>query len=227
MKSRTIEDQLRSEYFELLPHARQVTDEAEAEVRYLLIPVMRSLESHEKIVVRSRVKDCESAIEALRRRTDYFKLDEPSREPPSLRALKDLAGVRILAFPKRRVVEIDEALRGRFSNWTADPVPPIPGTTNHLALKYHGFCSPHCRVQAEIQLISMLIGLFWEVEHGALYKPGEQLRHAAISARMQRHCADVIQALSSFEQELDLVATVESQITEGSQATADFNTRCG
>src|SRR5689334_6797839 len=108
MSSRTIEDQLRSEYFELLPHVRRVADELETEVRYLLMPVMRHLESHEKIVVRSRVKDCESAIASLGRRPEFLELGEPGREWPTLRTLKDLAGVRILAFPKRRVSEIDE-----------------------------------------------------------------------------------------------------------------------
>jgi ppGpp synthetase/RelA/SpoT-type nucleotidyltranferase len=209
MSGRTIDDRLRSEYFELLPHIRRVTDETEAEVRYLLIPFMRNLESHEKIVVKSRVKDCESAIGALRRRPEFFKLDDPMEEPPSLRALKDLAGVRILAFPKRRVLEIDGVLRERFSDWTADPVPPIPGTANLLGLKYHGFCGSHCQVRAEIQLISMLIGLFWEVEHGALYKPGERLHQVEISTKMQKHYADVIRALNSFEQEFETVATVK------------------
>jgi ppGpp synthetase/RelA/SpoT-type nucleotidyltranferase len=227
MSGRTIDDQLRSEYFDLLPHIRRVADEVETEVRYLLIPVMRNLESHEKIVVKSRVKDCESAIDALRRRPEFFQLDNPRGEPASLRSLKDLAGVRVLAFPKQRVLEIDEALRARFSNWTADPVPPPPGTANLLALKYHGFCSPHCQVRAEIQLISMLIGLFWEVEHGALYKPGEQLRKAEIATKMQKHYADVVRALSSFEQEFETVAIVASQNARACQATADFNTRCG
>src|SRR5689334_6986611 len=114
MSTRTIEDRLRSEYFDLLPGIRRVADEAETEVRYLLIPIMRNLESHEKIVVKSRVKDCESAIDALRRRPEYFALGSPSHKPPTLRALKDLAGVRVLAFPRRRVLEIDEALRDRF-----------------------------------------------------------------------------------------------------------------
>ena len=35
MSGRTIEDQFRSEYFELLPHIRQVADEVDMEVRYL------------------------------------------------------------------------------------------------------------------------------------------------------------------------------------------------
>ena len=167
---------------------------------------MRDLESHEKVVVTSRVKDCESAIAALQRRPEYFKPDDPDWEPPSLRALKDLAGVRILAFPRRRVLEIDEALRRRFPDWTSDPVPSIPGAANLLALKYHGLCHAQCRVRAEIQLLSMLIGLFWEVEHGALYKPGERLRHIEISERMQGHYADVIRALSHFEDEFESIA---------------------
>jgi hypothetical protein len=53
------------------------------------------------------------------------------------------------------------------------------------------------------------------VEHGALYKPGEQLRQAEIGTRMQKHYADVIRAPSTFEQEFDSITTVESQITEG------------
>lgn len=212
MSGRTIEDRLRSEYCDLLPHIRRIADETETEVRYLLMPVMRNLESHERIVVKSRVKDCESAIAALTRRPEYFELGNPAREPPSLRALKDLAGVRVLAFPKRRVIEIDEALRSRFGDWTPDPIPPIPGSANFLALKYHGFCGPQCPVQAEIQLISMLIGLFWEVEHGALYKPGKRLRQIEISARMQGHYADVLRALSDFEEKFETIATVRSDV---------------
>src|SRR4051812_5738298 len=87
MDSRTIEDRLRSEYFELLPHIRRVADETETEVRYLLMPVMRDLETHEKIVVRSRVKDCEGAIVALRRRPEYFTFDRSMGEPLSLQSL--------------------------------------------------------------------------------------------------------------------------------------------
>ena len=57
----------------------------------------------------------------------------------------------------------------------------------------------------------MLIGLFWEVEHGALYKPGERLRQVGISTKMQKHYADVICALSSFEQKFEAVAAAKPQ----------------
>lgn len=61
----------------------------------------------------------------------------------------------------------------------------------------------------------MLVGLFWEVEHGALYKPGERLRQVEISTRMQKHYADVIRALARFEQEFDAIAAAELQIAGG------------
>ncbi len=64
---------------------------------------------------------------------------EGSTSAPSLRTLNDLAGVRVLAFPKRLLLETDSVLRNRFGSWIADPVPPAPGTATALALKYHGY----------------------------------------------------------------------------------------
>jgi hypothetical protein len=106
-------------------------------------------------------------------------------------------------------------LRDRFEHWTADPVPPVAGTANLLALKYHGLCNEHCQVRAEIQLMSMLIGMFWEVEHGAIYKPGERLRQTEVAVKMQKHYADVVRALSSFEEKFESVATVRPHTTRG------------
>ncbi len=103
-----------------------------------MIPLTRERERHERIVVKSRVKECESAIAALRRREDWVEL-EGNTSAPSLRTLNDLAGVRVLAFPKRLLLETDSVLRNRFGSWIADPVPPAPGTATALALKYHGY----------------------------------------------------------------------------------------
>ena len=126
MDQRTAEDYLRDEYFALLPRIRETAEEIEAEVRYLLVPLLRGREQHERIVVKSRIKECESAITSLRRRQDCGKFSEPGQAPTSLRSLNDLAGVRILAFPRPRVLEIDEAIRARFGDWVADPVPATP-----------------------------------------------------------------------------------------------------
>jgi ppGpp synthetase/RelA/SpoT-type nucleotidyltranferase len=206
MKPRKAEDYLREEYSILLPQMRRVTVEVETQVRHLLLPASRTLAKHEQIVVKSRIKECESAIESLRRRIElaaFRRVDEPA---PSLTLLNDLAGVRILAFPKCRVIEIDAALRLRFPDWKPDPVPPLPDSANSLALKYHGYLPEHCTVRAEIQLMSMLVGMFWEVEHAALYKPGDQLRGMGIALKMQPRYAEVIHALNTFEAEFETLA---------------------
>jgi ppGpp synthetase/RelA/SpoT-type nucleotidyltranferase len=207
MQARVVEDYLREEYSLLLPGARRAAAELETQVRHLLLPVTRSLAGHEQVVVKARVKDCESAIGSLKRRIEFASFEKDAGAvAPSLTTLNDLVGVRILAFPKCRVIEIDAALRYRFPAWTPDPIPPLPGGANSLALKYHGYLSEDCCVRAEIQLMSMLMGLFWEVEHAALYKPGERLRGTGIALKMQPRYADVINALDTFEAEFETLA---------------------
>ena len=216
MKPRKVEDYLREEYSILLPGVRRATAELETQVRHLLLPVSKDLARHEQLVVRSRVKECESAIEALRRRAEPAEFERGDDAAlPSLTTLNDLAGVRILAFPKRRVVEIDAALRRNFPHWTPDPVPPLPGCANSLALKYHGYLDTSCRVRAEIQLMSMLVGMFWEVEHAALYKPGEQLRLLGIALKMQPRYVDVIRALNMFEAEFETLTNAPPPAIRG------------
>jgi len=79
MADRTIEDRLREEYFALLPHIRRISGQLETEVRYHLLPISEQLNGYEQLVVKSRVKDCESALEKLRRRQEAktFDLDRP------------------------------------------------------------------------------------------------------------------------------------------------------
>jgi ppGpp synthetase/RelA/SpoT-type nucleotidyltranferase len=203
---RTVEDRLREEYVSLLPSIRRATDEIEAEARYLLRPVARDLEPHERLVIRCRVKECESAIAALERRREYSSFRSAPPADLTLRSLNDLAGLRILAFPKQRVAQCDELVRARFAEWIADPVSGGRSSSEILALKYHGLCSPHSAVRSEIQVLSLLIGLFWEVEHGALYKPSPRLvaevKHEVLQARND----DVIDALLAFEHAFEAVS---------------------
>jgi ppGpp synthetase/RelA/SpoT-type nucleotidyltranferase len=72
---RTVEDRLREEYFLLLPKTRRVLEELEAEVRHCLLPLSGRLDKYERVVVTSRIKDCESALEALRRRQEAATFD--------------------------------------------------------------------------------------------------------------------------------------------------------
>ncbi len=118
MAERTVEDRLRHEYFELLPDIRRVLDELEAEVRHCLLPVSRTLEKYDRLVIKSRIKECESAIDALRRRTrrggrkkvgqEGRIFDESSPALYTLKDLKDLAGVRISVFPGRLMGEVNK-----------------------------------------------------------------------------------------------------------------------
>ncbi len=198
---RTIEDRLREEYFQLLPEIRRVAGHLEAQINYHLLPIANSLEKYEQLIVNSRIKECESAVDALRRRSQEgatFHNDQPDLY--TLVNLKDLAGLRILVFPRKRIPEVDRVLRGIFPSWISDPV-QVEGEA--LALKYHGYSEVSEHVRAEYQIVSMLTGLFWEVEHSAIYKPAPRLRSVARSLAIRQRSKEVFDALNAFEDEFE------------------------
>jgi hypothetical protein len=196
------EDLLREEYFDLLPEIRRLVWQVEAQIRYHTLPILQRLKPHEQLVVRSRVKDCESALKSLRRRQEGNTCDRERSAAYTLKDLPDLAGVRILVFPRSKLMEVDEALRGHFTGWTSDPVPE--GAGGVLAPKYHGHSPEVSRVvRAEYQVVPMLIGLFWEVEHSAIYKPAPDFKGKADSEPMRNLNAEVVNALSRFESEFE------------------------
>jgi hypothetical protein len=98
MTARTIEDRLREEYFALLPDARSVLEELEAEVRHWLLPLLSELDKHEKLRVTSRIKDCESALDSLRRRQEGAIFDPNLADKYSLKSLNDLTWSSRLSF---------------------------------------------------------------------------------------------------------------------------------
>jgi ppGpp synthetase/RelA/SpoT-type nucleotidyltranferase len=136
--NRTVDDRLREEYFDLLPEIRSVLEHLEAEIRYRLLPISRKLHKFERLDVSSRLKECESAVESLRRRQQGAIFYPNPATPYSLTSLKDLAGVRVSAFPRGRIDEVDAVLREAttFREWASDPV---RGNNQILALKYSGF----------------------------------------------------------------------------------------
>jgi hypothetical protein len=198
---RTTEDRLREEYFHLLPEIRRVAEELEAEIRYCVLPISRRLKQYEQLVVESRIKECESAIEALRRRQEAATFNRDERY--TLTSLNDLAGVRVLAFPRGRLKEINRMLRKceSFSNWSSDPV---QDDGELQAFKYYGFCpqASH-KVKGEYQIVSMLTGRFWDVEHSAMYKPAPGLVGVARSLGMKDRRREVLNALKAFEKEFE------------------------
>lgn len=203
MTERTVEDRLREEYFVFLPDLRRLVEELETEVRYCLLPLSSELASHERLEVVSRIKDCDSALGALRRRQEGATFDPDRADSYTLIALNDLAGVRVLAFPRSRWIQADNSLRIRFSSWIPDPVPASNETPEPLAFKYYGYCSRSAKLRAELQIVPMLIGLFWQVEHSTIYKPSPQLKGVGAALSMRERTSNVLKALNAFEAELE------------------------
>jgi ppGpp synthetase/RelA/SpoT-type nucleotidyltranferase len=207
MTDRTVEDRLREEYFSLLADARRTLDELETEVRHCLLPLSHKLDKHEKLAVTSRVKDCESALGALRRRQEGATFDPEKAAAYTLSSLNDLAGVRVLVFPRSRWEEANLILRQHpmFAAWATDPIRSTLGDANSelLAFKYYGFCSKNARVRAEIQIAPMLIGLFWEVEHSAIYKPSPRFKGVLAEPGMEERTTNVYSALRAFEEKFE------------------------
>lgn len=210
MAERSPEDRLRQEYFDLLPQIRRVAEQLETETRHRLLPISLNLHKPEQVVVTQRIKECESAIDALRRRQEgrTFQTDPP--KDYQLRSLPDLAGVRVVAFPRSRVTEIDRVLRKRFLDWEPDPVLSDDENVEPLAFKYHGFCKEaSVEVQGELQIMSILTARFWEVEHAAIYKPTPSFERLARSREMRRYTNEVLRALRVFEEEFERLVKLD------------------
>ena len=203
MAERSIEDRLREEYFDLLPDIRRVAEFLETEIRHRVLPISLKLHQYEQVVVKSRIKECESALNSLRlRKGGTFDTDRP--EPYSLTELTDLAGVRVLGFPRNLLEETHQILRNRFSDWKPDHAESDEIEGESLALAYHGYHKEaSSKVQGEFQIVSMLTGLFWEVEHSAMYKPTPQLKGVALSRRMKLRRQEVQRALRDFEEDFE------------------------
>lgn len=215
MADRTVEDRLREEYFALLPDIRRVAEHLEAEVRYHVLPISDRLELFEQLVVSSRIKECESAIQKLRRHPgrEGATFDPDRADKYTLTDLKDLAAVRVLVFPSGRREEIDAALRAVFPEWTADPFQDDP--EEKLGFKYWGYCPASTNVRGEYQVVSALTGLFWEIEHAAIYKPLPRLRGVAREPGMKERSRAVLNALREFEEEF------ERLVREGTSNASD------
>jgi hypothetical protein len=72
-----------------------------------------------------------------------------------------------------------------------------------MAFKYFGYCSRSSTVRGELQIVPMLIGLFCQVEHSAIYKPSPKLKGVAASQEMRQRTSDVVRTLKAFEEEFE------------------------
>ncbi len=202
MPERTPEDRLREEYFDLLPEIQRVAENLEAEIRCNILPISRRLHRFEQVVVKSRVKECNSAVDSLRRRQKGGIFLPHRPQAYTLLDLKDLAGARVLAFPRALRTDLHEVLRHQFSRWDRDPFQGDP--LEKVGYKYSGFLDKVSnRVRGEFQIVSMLVGLFWDVEHSTIYKPTPELRGVEQSLPMRDRTQEVLSSLAAFEEEFE------------------------
>ena len=210
MNHRKIEDQLRDEYFQLLHSIRRVKDQLEAEVNYDLIKIQKTLRPYQRIDTVSRIKECQSAVDALKSRQEGNLFDKKNPSKYSITQLKDLAGIRILVFPRSLMEQVDDMIKNRYKTWKPDPVKGFNDGDEPLALKYYGYCTDNNMILGEIQIVPMLTGLFWEVEHDAIYKPHPEAKSAARSLEMRELTQEVINSFNHFEQEFERILTKQN-----------------
>jgi hypothetical protein len=206
MGARVVEDQLREQYFDLLPGLTRLAENLKTEIQYALLPVSAQLRPHESLIVKARVKECISAIDKLRNQVNprdpskkrnpggVFDRDRP--EIYTLLDLRDLVGVRVLAFPSRIASNAELLLRSKFPDWEPDAV---TDAGRSIALKCNGRYHETC---CEYQIVSTLIGLFWDVEHAAIYKQAPNLK--GLEPVMRNQTSAVYHALKAFEDEFEL-----------------------
>jgi len=185
----------------------------EADVRHLLLPVMIALDRYEQVRIVSRLKDCESAVDALRRRQEARDFASEEAETYSLSTLHDLVGIRVLVFPASRIAQVNQALEPLLADWSSDPVPGFESNDPPIALKYFGrSASAGTALIAEVQIVSSLIGSFWDVEHAAVYKTTPNLQGVMASPRMKSRYREVLSALREFENEFERLIQETSEI---------------
>lgn len=202
MPERTIEDELRKQYFDLLPEIRSVAWQLETEIRYHTLSILHQLKPYEHLEIKSRIKEYESAVNTLMRKQEG-NVFQPERKY-SILDLRDLAGIRVLVFPYDKLLEVDREIREHqpFKDWTSDSVKYARGFAR--TPKYYGFCSDvSSRVLGEYQIVPMLIGRFWDVEHSAMYKPAGWAKGADRDHDLKTLRTKVEVALSRFEREFE------------------------
>lgn len=98
-------------------------------------------------------------------------------------------------------------------DWSADPIPGFETREAPIALKYFGRCeSSQTAITAEVQIVSSLIGSFWDVEHSAVYKTSPNLQGVMASPSMKGRYRAVLAALRDFETEFERLIREGSEI---------------
>jgi ppGpp synthetase/RelA/SpoT-type nucleotidyltranferase len=189
---------LREEYFDLLPELVKVQQLMEAKIRWHLRNITYTLKKHQRIEIESRIKDCNSAINALKRRQQSRSFED--NKSYYLKTLKDLVGFRVLVFPPSLITSVNEIIISKFRGWKPDH---YKLDEKIICNKYDGIVKSKLKIRCEIQIISLLTGAFWDVEHFALYKPDPAYKGIKENLTMRRLGDEVLTKLAEFAKEFE------------------------
>ncbi len=199
------EDYLREEYHKLKPEMVKIMTSLETKVRWYLHDIIFNLKKHQRIEIKIRIKDCESAIASLRKRVEGNV--EKDFAKSKLTDLKDLVGIQIQAFPRQLIPVINKILIDSLPNWSPNHT-YSEDKKDIVAHKYYGSINKKFNI-CEIQIVPMLVGLFWEVEHFTYYKPYPELVGIKKNLEMQQIIQEVENKLKEFDEVFERILLEE------------------
>lgn len=105
-----------------------------------------------------------------------------------------------MVFPAGLITKVNKIITTKFRSWKSDH--HKLGKTI-LCKKYDGLPSKKLKIRCEIQIISMLTGAFWDIEHFALYKPDPAYKGMKENLTMRRLRDEVLVKLAEFEKSFE------------------------
>ncbi len=189
-----VESRLQLEYLKVASALYKAKEYIEIEIKHTIKTQLLEAVHANKILISSRVKDCNSAITALKKKEEG-RVFRDGRQY-SITQLNDLIGLRISVFPLTLLELVQSPLLSYLENNFEQPFQTDHTTIeNYDIYKYRGIHNQFSEFNCEIQLIPMLISKFWDTEHDVFYKPASP--HDA--PPMKEAYDAVIKSLYSFE----------------------------
>lgn len=210
-KLKIVEDYLREEYYGLRRELIKMMTSLETQIRWYLRDIIFNLKKHERIEIKTRIKDCESAIGTLKKDIEFNTFEnDPNKY--KLTNLKDLVGIQIRVFPRHLILDVNTILIDKFPSWLSNHT-YSEDKTDILAHKYYGLIDNiNNNVRCEIQIVPMLVGLFWEVEHFAYYKPYPELINIKKNLEMQQIVQEIGNKFKEFDEVFERILLEEAKI---------------
>ena len=146
------------EYSNKIEKFKKIEEKLYFEVCHFLSDDKYNLNEFQHIEITSRIKSYSSAEKKLRN-----QLELTAHDKSSIFDLDDIIGIRISVFPLTLLRNIEKKLDEKFKSWKKEK-------SCHGRYSVYKHRSNYEKANCEIQLVPMLVGKFWDVEHSVIYK---------------------------------------------------------